>query len=141
MSCHSGSNNIYFDSPPIMSDQRAFTSYDPMNLLNEDLKKKHDIKSNYEYRQYLIRNGDNIIKQNQLNACNACGTCEFGAPFVQNTDGGKYLYKGTTDTTKPFGHETSDLKSTYLSRQELEARHSSGGLMTQDELLTFLREK
>lgn len=141
MSCYSGSNNIYFDSPPIMSDQRAFTSYDPMNLLNEGIKKEQNIRSNYDYRQYLTQHGDKIIKQNQEHACNACGTCEFGSVFEQRTSGGKYLYKGTTDTSRPFGHETSDLKATYISRQELESRHAPGGLMTQDELLTFLREK
>lgn len=141
MSCNSGSNNIYFDSPPIMSDQRAFTSYDPMNIFNEQFKKDKNIKSNYDYRQYLIKNGDSIIRQNQKDACSACGTCEYGAPFVKQTDGGKYLYKGTTDTVKPFGHESSDLKTFYISRQELSDRHAPGGLMTQDELLKYIREK
>ena len=81
--CYSGSNNIYHDFPPLMNDERIFTSYDPNNEINERIMEQQNIKSNYDYRMFLTRNGNNIIKKNQYNSCNQCGFCQFGdtTPF------------------------------------------------------------
>jgi hypothetical protein len=45
-----------------------------------------------------------------------------------------YLYSSVLDETKPFGHSTSDLKTLYLTREQLEARNISP-VITQDKLL------
>ena len=36
--CYSGSNNIHFDFPPIMSDGRNFSKWQPGAKINEELR-------------------------------------------------------------------------------------------------------
>ena len=48
---------------PGMSDGRCFTSVIPNCQLNENLKKRFEVKSNNEYRRFLQDNADEIIDQ------------------------------------------------------------------------------
>ena len=43
--CLSGSNNIHFDFPPLMSDGRNFASWQPGAKLNQQLRNENNIKS------------------------------------------------------------------------------------------------
>jgi hypothetical protein len=61
-SCNKTSNNKYFDCPAIMNDGRTFTDYRSSKVVNTMIEKSNNIKSNYDYRQFLIHNTDNIIK-------------------------------------------------------------------------------
>lgn len=138
--CYSGSNNLHFDAPPLMSDRRAFTSYDPNNETNERIVKENNIKSNYEYRQFLIQNGEKIIKGNQTGACNMCGFCQYGTSYQSRNKEGKYMYKGSSDTHMPYGYELTDLKADYLERQALQSRMDAS-VVSQQELLFLTRAK
>ena len=73
--CYSGSNNIHFDYPPIMMDGRNFADWQPGAVINERIRQDAHIKSNADYRKYLTNNADNIIKYNQLQACDQCCAC------------------------------------------------------------------
>ena len=133
--CYSGSNNIYSDFPPLMSDGRLYYNFDPSCKANDYLKNELNLKSNYDYRQYLINNGKNIIENNKKSAQFSCG-----APILNHAnDGGKtkrYLYKNLNDQTQPFGYEHSDLKNIYLSRQHLQ-NNTIAPIMTQEQLLLY----
>ena len=72
--CYAGSNNIHFDSPPLMDDGRNYSSWQQDAVSNNNIKVNANIKSNADYRKYLINNADKIIKINQYEACNNCGT-------------------------------------------------------------------
>ena len=67
--CYTGSNNIHFNFPPIMADGRNFASWQPGAVVNEKIRQESGIKSNWQYRKYLMENADQIIKYNQLGAC------------------------------------------------------------------------
>lgn len=140
--CSSGSNNLYFDFPPLMSDERAFTSYDPMNIVNDEIRSNYNIKTNYDYRQFLIRHGDSIIKQNQKEAVFSNGVSRFDTydMDILRVNEGKYMYKDIHDTHQPYGYETSDLKETYLQRQQIQDRLRAP-VLNQSELLFYLRDK
>ena len=60
-------NNKYMNYPAKMNDGRLFTDYGPNVKLNTDMKNKNKITSSYEYRQYLMKNADDIIKQQNQN--------------------------------------------------------------------------
>ena len=77
--CQKTSNNKYFNCPALMSDGRIFTDYRSSTIVNEDLMKVTDINSSYKYRQFLINNGDNIIKLNNdyINDKGGCNECNF----------------------------------------------------------------
>lgn len=140
--CFSASNNMYHDYPPLMSDARSFTPYESNEKMNKKIKQKYDIKTNYDYRMFLTKNGNNIISKNQLNSCDQCGFCQYEKlnEINSNQINNKYLYKGLTDNTKPYGYESSDLKSNYVDKQSLQSRLYTP-LLSQDQLLGYLREK
>lgn len=119
--CYSGSNNIHFDSPALMSDGRQYTNWDTACEINKNIINNNNIKTNYQYRQYLINNG-NKVQNNNLNiACDNCGVCNYGPLFKPN-ETGKYLFKSCSDKSRPYGYECSDLKNQYLTREELQSR-------------------
>lgn len=115
--CYSGSNNIHFNSPPLMSDGRHLTNWDPSCDSNERLQNYAGIDSNYSYRQYLINNGVNIIKNNNNQILDNYNIFNYSL----NT-GNKYLVKSYSDTNMKYGYETSDLKNQYMSRQFLNSK-------------------
>lgn len=131
--CYSGSNNIHFDFPPIMMDGRNFADWQPGAVINERIREDAGIKTNSDYRRYLINNADKIIRYNQAQSCDQCCACPVVYGVQQNT-GTPYLYKSCSDSTVPFGYETSDLKNQYLSRQQLAAR-ANVPLLSQEQMI------
>ena len=69
MSCFSGSNNIHFDFPPIMMDGRNFASWQPEAVINQRIQKQENITTNWNYRQYMQKNGLQIMKYNSMESC------------------------------------------------------------------------
>jgi len=133
--CYSGSNNIHFDFPPIMNDGRNFANWQPGAFINEKIRKEESIKSNADYREYLVNNADKITKLNQLNACEQCSSCsvKYNEDKLHKSNS-PYLFKSTFDNTMPFGYENSDLKNIYLSRHQLQSRMVAPMLSHQQSL-------
>ena len=131
--CNAGSNNIHFDFPPIMTDGRNYAKWQPGSVINQEIRKDNDIKSNWEYRQFLTNNADSIIKSNQLESCDNCCYCptlKVGEP-VPNTP---FLYKSCMEKSQPYGYENSDLKQLYLTSQQLQSRMIAP-ILTQEQYL------
>ena len=137
--CYTGSNNIHFNFPPIMADGRNFASWQPGAVVNEKIRQESGIKSNWQYRKYLMENADQIIKYNQLGACeqSSGGVVNYGgeeklngSPFLYNS----YLENSQTQAGQPFGYENSDLKNIYLTRQQLQERMVTP-VITQEQLI------
>lgn len=121
--CYSGSNNIHFNFPPIMSDGRIYSSWQPTAAINNQIQKSAGISTNWEYRTYLANNAKTIMQYNNSTYCN-----ELGLPLHHYADNQKstyvpHKYRSTFDTKQPpFGYHNSDLKNPYLSREQLQAR-------------------
>ena len=131
--CNAGSNNIHFDFPPIMTDGRNYAKWQPGAVINQEIRKDNNIKSNWQYRNFLTNNADSVIKSNQLEACDSCCYCptlKVGEP-VPNTP---FLYKSCMEKSQPYGYADSDLKNLYLSSSQLQARMIAPAI-TQDEIL------
>lgn len=131
--CYAGSNNIHFDFPPIMSDGRNYAKWQPGAAINQQIREENNIKSNWQYRQYLTTHADAIIKSNQLEACDECCYCPAlrTGESVPNTP---FLYKSCMEKSQPYGYENSDLKNVYLSSYQLQARMVAPAI-TQEQLL------
>jgi hypothetical protein len=132
--CYSGSNNIHFGYPPLMSDGRNFASWLPGDQINKEIRKDNGIKSNWEYRKYLTDNAENIMKQNTTSSCDQCCACPPVYGNNQQNNNGPYIFKSCTDNSTPFGYENSDLKQIYLNDTQLQYRLSAP-IMTQYEYL------
>jgi hypothetical protein len=131
--CYAGSNNIHFDFPPIMSDGRNYAKWQPGAAINQQIREDNNIKTNWQYRQYLTTHADAIIKSNQLDACDECCYCPAlrTGESVPNTP---FLYKSCMEKSQPYGYENSDLKNVYLSSYQLQARMVAPAI-TQEQLL------
>lgn len=131
--CYSGSNNIHFNFPPIMADGRNFATWQPGAKINKQIRQENNIKSNWEYRKYLVNNADSIIKSNQLAACDNCCYCpaEYNSQPTNNTP---FLFSSCVDNSQPYGYENSDLKNIYLTRQQLQCRMVAPAI-TQEQIL------
>ncbi len=110
------SNNITDSFPGILSDGRLFTDYDANSKMNENLKRTNNIKTNSDYRRFLVKNTNTIMNYNFKNMI-----LENRSPNPTETIyGSPYRFKGIDDNTIPFGYETSYPKMIYLSRQQLD---------------------
>ena len=121
--CYAGSNNIHSQFPPIMDDGRNYANWQPGAVINEHIRQQANLTTNWQYRNYLSKNADAIIKYNQMSACGECcaNTVQYGSgtPVSNNSP---YLYKSCLDDTKKFGYEDSDMKNLYLSEVSLQSR-------------------
>ena len=136
------SNNKYPGHPPLMHDGRAITAaWQPHSSENKKILEDNNIRSNWQYRQYLTKNADTIMHSNFLASSNDTGYI-YKPTDLQSIQSNKvtykvnspYLYSSTLDSHKPVGHSLSDLKANYLTREELQARQVSP-VITQDQLL------
>jgi hypothetical protein len=135
---YSSSHNVYFDFPPLMSDGRNFSGWQPGNAVNASIRKAENIQSNWEYRKYLTHNADNIMKINNIDAVNM--SCHGSFEVDANQTNTPFMYASVMDTREPFGYVQSDLKNLYLSREQLQARMIAPEI-TQEQLLTFSQQQ
>lgn len=119
--CYSGTNNIHFNLPSLMSDGRNYTSWTPQVAIDNQIVKENNIQTNMQYRHFLQNNALNIIKNNQLNSCDECGICPFHPSTYKNLTQ-PFFYANLVNNDSPFGYNNSDLKNQYLSRQTLQSR-------------------
>ena len=120
--CNSGSNNIHFGFPPLMTDGRNYTSWQPNAVLNNKIRKQENITTNGQYRKYLTDNASAIMQFNAMESCDQCCACPPRYGDNQPQTGTPYLYKSCGDSTAAFGYENSDLKTQYLTSQQLQSR-------------------
>jgi len=131
--CFSGSNNIHFDFPPIMADGRNFSSWQPGSVLSEEIRTNAGIKTNWQYRKYMTENADQIIKMNQMSACGQTSSV-YATDYQPNQSSTPFIFKSSSDDSKPVGYETSDMKNIYISQFQLQSRMVTP-VVSQDQIL------
>jgi hypothetical protein len=146
-------NNVYPGFPPLMNDGRALiASWQPEAIENNYLLKSSGVTSNWEYRKYLTHNAPSIIQRNFKEAENDCGYVDVGGKRGNNS---AYLpifaglpkthptparYDSYIQPENQYGHFASDLKTNYLSREQLAARTVTP-VITQAELLQWQKSQ
>mgnify|MGYP001284240260 CR=1 FL=1 len=140
-----GYNNQFQSLPPHMHDGRIMTnSWQPGAENNEQIIKENNITTSWEYRQFMINNANMIRNFNYKEACFEMGCENFEKAYAINSNkvneeySVPYRYTSNNDNTVPQGYVQSDLKSAYLSREELESRKIAPAI-TQEELLKIPR--
>jgi hypothetical protein len=121
--CYSASNNIHLNFPAMMEDGRLYTSYVPESVLNKKIKQQENIQSNWQYRQFLQKNAESVIKLNHGEYCNDLGLVPHVYTNKTVSSNVPYSFRSTFDNTSPgYDYYTSDLKNPYMSREQLQAR-------------------
>ena len=106
-----------------MNDGRNYASWQPEAVINQRIQQQENIKSSWDYRKYMQQNGLKIMKYNSHEACYDLGINPHELTNTTPSSNVPYLYKSQFDTNVPsYGYCTSDLKSPYLSREQLNAR-------------------
>jgi len=115
-----GTNAVYSGFPPLMSDGRSVTaSYQSQSVVDKYLQDKGNF-SHWEYRQYLQKNGQEIMRDNFREASNDCGYYKrFIEPYSFLGQKVNTLYSNSLDSVFPI-QDKSDLKQIYLSREQLQ---------------------
>ena len=138
----SSSHNVYFDFPPLMNDGRNFSGWQPGNAVNDSIRRAENIKTNWDYRKYLMANADQIMNINRMDAVNMSGhgSFEVSAYAQENHRNVPFMYASVMDSREPFGYVESDLKDVYLSREALQSRMIAPEI-TQEQILAFQRQQ
>ena len=71
-------NNIHLNSPALMSDGRNYANWQPTAVLNDQIRSREHIKTNWDYRAYLQKNALSIM--------------EFDKNMAYSQTGGFYSY-------------------------------------------------
>jgi hypothetical protein len=116
------SNNKYAGFPPLMSDGRTITaSWQPEALVNEELIKTVGIQTNWQYRQYLTKNAKEIMKYNYVETSTDSAYL-YRYDDLDSDFSTPHTYTDIHDKSQPVGFQPSDLKSLYLTREQLQSR-------------------
>jgi hypothetical protein len=127
----SGSNNTYYTMPPIMSDGRNYSSWQPESVLNDKIKQDAGINSNWKYRQYLQQNANNIMKFNMMETISNSGNNPYAVDNKTPSSNVPHLFTSTHDTSSPaYGFNNSDLKQDFMTKQQTSARMVSPSIQT-----------
>ena len=92
-------NNQYNNFPPLMSDGRAlYASWQPEAVINNNLIKENNIKTNWEYRNYLTNNAKEIMQINTRESYNDNGYYKRYVDVpISNDYTPPYIYNSITD--------------------------------------------
>ena len=115
-----GQNNYHVNMPALISDDREQRSWYPEAVVDHNIKKSANITSNWEYRKYLTTNAEQFRDINTRNAVMQNPSSDI---LRQSSDvGTPYVFNGPSDMTPVrSGVFSSDLKSAYLSRTQLQS--------------------
>lgn len=118
--CYSGSNNVYLNKPPLMSDGRVFNNLaDDSNLIEEQ-----KFSNSKDYKKFILENSDKIINDSCNFMMNNSGVISKNKTTSYNGNV-PFVFSSNTDENKPAGYVESDLKNAYLSREQLQSKLSA----------------
>jgi len=100
----------------VTCDGRIFTDYTTESTVNETIKKQNNIKTNEEYRRFLVNHTSTIIQTNYESMIKQNDT-NYGSNQISY--GPPKLYSSVQDDSTPFGYEDSVPKQMYISREQL----------------------
>jgi len=146
-------NNVYPGFPPLMADGRSLiASWQPESTVNDKLLKENGIASNWEYRKFMTQNAQQIIRRNFIESANDIGYYDrlgidaksnfepIPSPMNVRQFGHPAIYSSYVEKERDYGATPSDLKTHYLSREQLQARMVSPAV-TQEDLLKMSSTK
>jgi hypothetical protein len=114
-----------------MTDGRNYSTWQPEAVINKRIQKQENIRTNWNYRQYLQHNGLQIMNYNNIEACYDLGLDPHINSDRTPSENVPYKFRNVFDTSKPgFGYCNSDLKNPYLSSEQLNARMISPSIST-----------
>lgn len=136
------SNNQFSTFPPLMNDGRAVvSSWYPDSRVSNQIVEENGIRTNWQYRKYMMQNAKELMERNYREAANDTGHLDSMARANESNftfmEPHRIKYGTPILNSAPssfMGVEQSDLKQLYLSREELN-RAKQPVVLTQAEML------
>jgi len=100
------------------------------DLTNNKILVDTGIKTNWQYRQYIQKNANNIMKFNTMQSINESGNNPYtvlNTKPVQNTP---YLYNSIHTEQNSLPYRNSDIKQNYMTKEQMRARMISPSIST-----------
>lgn len=106
-----------------------FYTLEPINI---PLETNKIVKTNWKYRQYMQKNAKDIMKFNAMQYISDSGNNPYTLINNGPVDRTPYLYANLYDTTEPkYGYSNSDLKQSYMKKEQMKARMVAPSISTQ----------
>ena len=125
-------NNNYYTIEPTQELQgTAYNLWQPDGSTNRKILVDTGISSNWQYRQYMQKNANEIMKFNTMQSINTSGNNPYTILNTNTVENTPYLYNSVHDTSNPlYGFRNTDLKQDYRSKEMLNARMVSPVIST-----------
>lgn len=103
-------------------------AYQPQSFVNNNIHNEANIHSNWNYRRYIQKNANEIMKYNSMEAINDSGNNPF--TLYNNVVGPNVpiVYKNIYQPSNSINN--SDLKKQFLQKEQINARMVSPSIPT-----------
>jgi hypothetical protein len=125
------SNNYYTIEPTPELQGQAYSLWQPEGSTNKKIQVDTNISSNWQYRQYMQKNANDIMKFNTMQAINTSGNNPYTLLNTNPVGNSPYLFNSVHDTSSPlYGFKNSDLKQDYINKTQMKSRMISPSIPT-----------
>lgn len=87
-------------------------------------------KTNWQYRQYIQKNANEIMKYNTMQTINASGNNPYTLLNTAPTQNTPYLYNSIHPEPGSIPYRNSDLKQNYMTKEQMKSRMISPSIST-----------
>ena len=122
-------NNYYTIEPNKEFQTTSYSSWQPDSINNQKILLDTGIKSNWQYRQYMLKNANQIMKYNTMEYIYTSGNNPYtnkdnqSLNSSQQLNSSPQLYTSLHDTSSPiYGINNSDLKQDYITNEKMKSR-------------------
>lgn len=124
-------NNYYTIEPTKEFQGISYSLWQPEGSTNRKIQVDTGINSNWKYRQYMQKNAKEIMKFNSMQAINDSGNNPYTVLNTNPVENTPFLYSSLHDSRSPsYGFRNSDLKSEYMTKEQLKSRMVSPSIST-----------
>ena len=118
-------NNYYTIEPNQEFQTTAYSLWQPDSTTNQKILVNSGINSNWNYRQYMTKNANQIMKHNSMDYINTSGNNPFTIMNNESVNKSPYLltsFQNVNSSSPIVGFNNSDLKQDYVTNERLKAR-------------------
>jgi hypothetical protein len=90
-------------------------------------------QTNWQYRQYIQKNANEIMKYNTMQTINASGNNPYTLLNTNSTQNTPYLYNSLhqePSSIPAYGFRNSDIKQNYMTKEQMKSRMISPSIST-----------
>ena len=125
-------NNTYYTITPQQEFQAKANSVSQIyNPTNQEIQSNSGINSNWDYREYMQKNANQIMKYNTMQSIYTSGNNPYTVLNTNPTNNTPHLYNSVHDNKNPlYGFRNSDLKQDYTKKEQIKSRMISPSIPT-----------